>query len=144
MQSTCRVLQSDPLVSEYIKFCMLEDTQSLIYINQGPTIDHQNINEIKEGGRMGMRNLIHRMNHHGIPLGSGCLQVMFQKVLNSAIVEQNEAEKTKNTRQKNISCISPQNKLSMLKGIQKWKIYLGPVIIEYESQKGRNLKMKSW
>ena len=36
--------------------------------------------------------------------------------LTSAIVDQNEAEKTKNTH-KSISCISPKINLSMLKGI---------------------------
>ena len=70
------------------------------------------------------------MNQHGIPLGSGCMLVMFQKVLTSAIVEQNEAEKTKNTIQQPMSRIPLKIKLSMLKGIQKWKIYLGPVIVE--------------
>ena len=28
------VLEGDPLVSDYIKFCMLEDAQFQIYINQ--------------------------------------------------------------------------------------------------------------
>ena len=53
------------------------------------------------------------MNHHGTLLGSGCMLV-----LTSAIIKQNEAEKTKNTKQnKNISLISPKIKLNMLKGI---------------------------
>ena len=61
------------------------------------------------------------MNQHGIPLGSGCMVVMFQKVLTSAIVEQNEVEKTKKHKTKqNISYISPKIKLSMLNGIWKW------------------------
>ena len=38
------------------------------------------------------------MNQHGIPLHSGCMLVMFQKALTSTIVEQNETEKTKNTK----------------------------------------------
>ena len=77
------------------------------------------------------------MNQNGIPLGSGCMLVMFQKVLTSAIVEQNETEKTKTeNKQKKHILISPQIKLSMLKGIQKWKIYLRHVIVEICKSKG--------
>ena len=48
------------------------------------------------------------MNQHGIPLGSWYTLIMFQKVLTSDIVKQNEAEETKNTKQNNISRISPK------------------------------------
>ena len=76
--------------------------------------------KIKEGAEWeGRENNLTRMNQHGIPLGSRCMMVMFWKVLTSAIIQQNKAEETKNTKQKPISCISPKIKLNMLKGIRK-------------------------
>ena len=58
------------------------------------------------------------MNQHSIPLGSGCMLVIFDKVLTSTIAKQNEAEK-KNKKQIPISHISTKIKLNTLKGIHK-------------------------
>ena len=43
---------------------------------ESPNIDHQNLNVIKGGGQNGNEES-HRMNQHGIPLGSQCMLVMF-------------------------------------------------------------------
>ena len=43
---------------------------------EGLNIDHENINEIKEGGQNGNEKS-HRINQHCIPLGSGCIMVIF-------------------------------------------------------------------
>ena len=41
----------------YVKRCSIPNLYKSEILVEGPSIDHQNINEIKEGGRMGMRNL---------------------------------------------------------------------------------------
>ena len=61
MYSTIGVLESDPLGSQYIVLYVRRCSVSNLYkseiLVEASNIDHLNINEIKGGGRMGMRNL---------------------------------------------------------------------------------------